>query len=318
MKREISDYFQVVSSNTEIADREYKEFRKMWDSCARSLYLTEAPLHVDIEVTNACNLKCSMCERNMMTRKIGYMDYGLFCRIIDQCAEYRITSVKLNLWGESILHKEIFNMVRYAKKNRIHTQFNTNATLVTEENARRLVECGLDRITFSVESMVKDDYENKRRGAKFETTIKNIEDFIKIKPIGKKPLLTLQFIRMKSNCNDIPLFVDKFKDAVDFISVTNITSVDGNPEILKESMVDYKKLSKRPCPQLWLRLSVFWNGDVTVCCQDYNGVLVIGNIRDRSLKELWQSKELNALRERHKRLNFSKTLCEPCTANHKH
>jgi len=274
-------------------------------------------VHIDIELTNACNLKCSMCERKFMTRKMGYMDYGLFCKIIDQCAEAGICSVKLNLWGESLLHKDFFKMVGYAKEKGLFTQFNTNVTFVTKEVSSKLISCGLDRVTFSVEGFMSDLYESSRRGADFEKVRKNIENFIKLKPIGEKPLLTLQMIRMKKSFKYIPDFIKEFQDRVDFISVTNITAITGKPEILEESLIDYKSLSKIPCPEICLRLSVFWNGDVTVCCQDYEGFLTIGSIKENSLLELWHSEKLNKLRERHKKLDFSGLICEVCTANYK-
>ncbi len=317
MTRRFEGYHQVVNANAGPKEERYSQFRRKWDHCSKDLHLNDVPLHVDIEATNACNLRCSMCERNSMTRSVGNMDYALFTGIIDQCVRFGIYSVKLNLWGESILHRDIFKMIGYARKRGVHTQFNTNATFITKDNAMRLIASGLDRLTISIESIAEGAYEKTRKGGKLGTTLENIENFISVKPLGETPLLTIQFIRMKHNHKDIPAFIEKFKDRVDFVSVTNITSVDGNADILKESMIDYSKLPKVPCSELWLRLSVFWNGDVTVCCQDYNGALTIGNIKENSLKELWHSDKLNKLRESHRRLNFRDTACKDCTANHK-
>lgn len=317
MKNKYSKIHQIAHSNMPAEDAGYKEFRKQWDSYAESLEVSPCPLHVDIEITNACNLRCCMCERNMMKRKVGYMDFGLFRSIIDQCAEFDIYSVKLNLWGESVLHPDFFKMIEYAKGRGVHTQFNTNATFVTADVIKRLISSGLDRITISVESVMKEMYEDIRKGAEFPAISKNIEDFIRLKPVGQRPYLTLQFINMKKNRDYIEGFVGKFRDRVDFISVTNISATSGDPEILKESTIDYSPLPKIPCSELWHRLSVFWNGDVTACCNDYEGFLKIGSIKGKSLKELWHSKEMDAIREKHKKLDFSGLICEVCTINRK-
>lgn len=317
MEEKYTKCYQLVSANTQDDDKRYKDLRRDWNYCAKNLKLNPQPLHVDIEITNACNLKCRMCERQFMTRKIGYMDYDFFCKIIDQCVESGILSVKLNLWGESFLHKDLFKMIKYAKKNDIFCQFNTNVTFLNKENAKKLIDSGLDRITFSIESIRKELYEDTRRGANYEKMMENLESFINSKPVGKKPYLTLQMIRMKKNHKYIQEFIDRYKERVDFISVTNVGAGCGDPEILKESLIDYKAFPKIPCSELWLRLSIFWNGDVTACCHDYDGFLKIGNLKESSLKDLWNSKKLQELRERHRKLDFSGLLCYNCTANYK-
>ena len=317
MEEKYTKCFQVVHANTEDQDKRYRDLRRDWDYYAKTLELSPCPTHIDIEITNACNLRCSMCERNLMTRKVGFMDYDLFCGIIDQCAQFGIRSVKLNLWGESLLHKDLFRMIEYAKKRGIFCQFNTNVTFLNRENIEKLLKSGLDRITFSIESIRKELYENTRTGAGFETMMENLEGFIGKKPPGKKPYITLQMIRMKRNHMYMQEFINRYKDRVDFISVTNVNAACGDPEILKESMIDYKKFPKVPCVELWLRLSVFWGGDVAVCCQDYDGFLKIGSIKDKTLKELWNSKELNDLRQRHRNRDFSNLLCNTCTANYR-
>jgi radical SAM protein with 4Fe4S-binding SPASM domain len=66
---------------------------------------------------------------------------------------------------------------------------------------------------------------------------------------------------------------------------------------------------------LWDTLVVLANGDVTVCCYDYNGVLNIGNIKNNSIKELWNSPQLKQLRKIHYKRGFDKIpLCSKCDA----
>lgn len=318
MKKDVTkDYFEIAHSNTTVEEKRYLEYRRKWDYYTEIKEVGPAPLHVDIEVTSVCNLECFMCERHKMTRKNGFMEYTSFCRIVDECANSGVYSVKLEGWGESLLHKDIFRMIGYAKQRGLFTSFNSNATLATEDKIRGLIDAGLDRITLSVESLNKDIYESIRRGAKLEETLENIESFIRLKPIGAKPLLTLQIMKMKKNQDYIADFVKRYKDRVDFISMTNVTSVTGDSDILKESLVDYKSLPKIPCPQLWQRLSIYWNGDVTACCGDNDGHLKLGNIKKASLSELWNGERLNELRKRHKRRDFKGLICETCTANHR-
>ena len=62
------------------------------------------PLEVHIENTNACDAHCIMCPREKMTRKTGFMDYDLFCKIIDQIVStWGIDSIHLHGFGEPLL-----------------------------------------------------------------------------------------------------------------------------------------------------------------------------------------------------------------------
>ncbi|MBU0995474.1 MAG: radical SAM protein [Proteobacteria bacterium] len=310
--------FQVIGTDSWQKENErYKQMRAEWDDVGEKLYVTKAPLHVDIELTNDCNLKCAMCERNFMTRDVGYMAFSLYQNIIGQCAENDILSVKLNLWGESVMHPELRKMISYAKqKGIVNTQFNSNASLLNETICRDLVESGLDRLTLSIDSLKKGTYEHIRIGSKINQVVENIDTLTRIKKeLGSKtPFITAQIIQMKSNQGGIQPFVNQFKDKVDYVSVTNICAASGDRRILKQSLLSFTG-KKFPCPEIWHRLSISFDGHVTVCCQDYNFDLEIGNLKDSDIVSLWHGKALTELRERHKHLDFKNTLCQTCTAN---
>jgi MoaA/NifB/PqqE/SkfB family radical SAM enzyme len=50
------------------------------------------------------------------------------------------------------------------------------------------------------------------------------------------------------------------------------------------------------CKQLFKYIAILWNGDVTLCCSDLTGSKVIGNVSDRSIKDIWRSEEYEKLR----------------------
>jgi radical SAM protein with 4Fe4S-binding SPASM domain len=67
------------------------------------------------------------------------------------------------------------------------------------------------------------------------------------------------------------------------------------------------------CPQIWQRMAVWWNGTIMPCNQDDDGLLALGNIKDTTIKEAWQSKELNRIRGMHKEgLAHQITACDGC------
>lgn len=94
----------------------------------------------------------------------------------------------------------------------------------------------------------------------------------------------------------------------DLVSVgrTQLNLVDfenfGLNEKEKERLIDLKsqeslvKTRFLKCPEVFDKLTVFWDGRVTACCGDYNGLMVLDDISNTSLKEIWQSEILNRFR----------------------
>ena len=86
-----------------------------------------------IEPTNTCNLRCTFCfVTEGMTRNEGFMDLGLFKKVIDDTPE--LEHLCMHNWGEPLLHKEIFEMFDYAHQAGVkYIVMNTNGTLLTDK-----------------------------------------------------------------------------------------------------------------------------------------------------------------------------------------
>ena len=308
--------FAVVADSTAALEVRFKKSRQRWEHVSRTLEMTEAPLHVDIELTNVCDIQCAMCERRLMKRPLGMMSMEMFKQIVAECDEIGVDSVKLNLWGEPVLHKELAEMVRHAKNNsQLILQFNTNANRLTPEISSALVSSGLDKLTISLDGVSKETYEKVRCGSNFERVVRNVNALLEAKKDADAslPLVTLQIIRMDITADEIDAFVETWKDRVDYVSVTNIGSTTADNKVLSHSLREKKRKGFRPCQQLWQRLSVLWDGTVTVCCNDFDGFLAIGKFGETPLIELWKGEKLTTLRERHKKLHFDHLICESCS-----
>ena len=113
------------------------------------------PMIVDIEITNECNLKCRMCNRQIMTRKTGYMDKRLFKKIIDECAKYR-AAIRLIRWGEPFLHPHIIEFCEYVKSKGLKLHITNNGMVMTKCHMRALINYGVDSIIFSMQGINPD------------------------------------------------------------------------------------------------------------------------------------------------------------------
>lgn len=290
----------------------YREYRKKWYEYPKKAIVNEFPLHLDIESTNACNLRCPMCGRNFMTEKIGYMDWKLYKKIIDEGAEHNLPSVKLNYRGEPLLHPKLVEMVKYAKDSGIiEVQFNTNGLLLDEKKASELIDAGLDRIIISFDGATKETYEKIRVGSNYDIVVSNIKRFVKMRGERglKRPCLRVQMINMEETRNEIDSFVKMWKPIANKLGI--ITKRERDP---KRKDMSYRKAF--PCPQIWQRMMICWDGEVRMCCGDWFGEIVVGDANKDNLFDLWHGETYERMRELHSRGEFNKIpVCARCEVN---
>ena len=127
------------------------------------------PETVIIEVTNACNLNCLMCGNRHMMRKIGYMEYDLFKKIIINIKGYA-KKVRLYSTGEPTLHPNLLEMIGYVHSAGIkNVSVSTNATLLDEGMSEKILKNNFtpELIQFSVEGWSPDTYETSYKGNKY-------------------------------------------------------------------------------------------------------------------------------------------------------
>lgn len=267
------------------------------------------PKWIHIEPTNYCNAKCYFCANRTLKRKFGYMDSQIFQKAIDEISLYGIDHLSLHLLGEPLLHQDIFNMVAYAKSkgNIRQIDFSTNGALLTDDNIERVIASGLDLIAVDMDGATAETYENARRGLKFETTVRNLKHLIEaVGRSGKKrPLILIQAIQTPQIQNEMELFRQQWEPIVTGKEYVIVQSkryewFSGAKPDDVSSTADWGIPSpfyvRLPCRLLEYQLNICWNGDVTHCCLDANGILNIGTFPNQSLEDIWQGEKARQLR----------------------
>jgi len=303
-------------------DNKYWVYRNKWEHNPKHFILEDAPLHLDIEPTNACNLKCPMCPRTVLLNKpsesdfkVGHMQLDTYKKIIDEAVEIGVYSVKLNWLGEPLVHPDIVEMVSYAKrKGIIDVMFNTNGVLLTKEISNGLIEAGLDKLFFSFDSPDKEKYEQIRVGADYDATLNNIKKFIELRNLhGDISTLTrVSMVLMESNETEYNNFVNLFKDITDIVAY-----VEYRKPIGQDKQGEYFP-RRFACSQLWQRMFISWDGDVIVCCVDSEKEYIVGNIHKESIRDIWINDKYTRIRESHKSGNcFKADICKKCDLPYK-
>jgi MoaA/NifB/PqqE/SkfB family radical SAM enzyme len=251
------------------------------------------PEIVQIESTNICNAKCVFCPRDEMHRKQGIMSFELFTKIVDECAELGITHLRVHNYGEPFVDRKLVEKVRYAKQKGIQeVGMISNGSLITEQVARGMIDAGLDAINISVDASGKDVFESTRIGLKYDKVIANIERLVRIRAESgkRRPKLILSFVR-QNNSADEQAFIEHWRKIADKIHITDLHNWGGT--LHQQSDVNY------PCYRPWLTFTVLWDGRVSLCCADFDGHTILGDMNTSSIKEIWNNERYLSVRREH-------------------
>ncbi|HIH13209.1 MAG: hypothetical protein A3C43_05935 [Candidatus Schekmanbacteria bacterium RIFCSPHIGHO2_02_FULL_38_11] len=294
-KVEINGNFHVLKKKglSPFEMQKYGEYRRKWEEYPMQRIVDRFPIHLDIEATSACNLKCPFCITTHANFKNGLMQYGIFKTIIDEGSEKGLYSLKLNWRGEPLIHPKLPEMIAYAKgKGIVDVFMNTNAALLTEEKSRKLIDAGIDRIIISFEGYEKELYESQRVGAVFEKTVENIRRFMAVRKELKKsfPWVRIQTVmleELKAKREEYAGFWGEFVDEVAYVDLKN--------EVNRIAVGE----SDWVCPQLWQRLTISWDGRIMPCVNDTFCNMCLGKIPEMNIERAWKSEKLEKMRGLH-------------------
>ena len=262
------------------------------------------PYRLWVEPTSRCNLKCPMCpNKSLGEDDKGMMEMDLYRRVIDQAAAF-VHDMNIHHRGESLLHPQLPEMVGYAAERGIAVKLHTNATLLDEEKSHQLIRSGLDLISFSFDGVDAETYERYRKGASFETTVGNIINFLRIKkelgsakPTAVLEMMDLSGVDRRYNLDGKDAFQRRFNGLpLDRLAIKRPHNFGGSVRLSPGGDPSLKPLT--PCTILWHSLVVLWNGDVAPCPQDFFGEMVMGNVREERLVDIFNAQKLVALRQK--------------------
>jgi len=285
------------------------------------------PKVIDIELTNACNLKCPLCPTtNLMKRKIGFISLENFKKIVDQLPK-QVKTITLGYAGEMTLNQEFPKMISYARKKGFNVDLFTNGTC---KRTKEIIESKPTNILYAMDGASKETQESYRIGSKFEEVLENLKNLVKIKKeFGyTEPKIILQFIVMKNNQHELKEIIKLAKEiGVDQLDLKPVSLYEDmfnkdkkelfdsylpqNTDITRYKIEKKLKINKPIiCPAVFSSL-IYYNGDVSICCYDYDGIHKLGNVFEEDFKTIWKSKKYKNIRKMIIKKDL--TLCKKCT-----
>jgi sulfatase maturation enzyme AslB (radical SAM superfamily) len=272
-----------------------------------------------IDTVSYCNLRCSMCVHEVMTRKRGVMPWDLYVKIIDEIARERPEArVWLVFFGEALIIKRrspsIFDMIRYAKDAGLQdVVLNSNACLLDESAAVSLIESGLDGIYVGIDAFTPETYSELRVGGDHGTVVANVQRLLRLKEEMRSPHpdVYVQFVVMDQNEAELDDFVAFWNAQKAKVKIRPKVSWGG---LIDAQAMDLGGEERWPCTWAMRSLSITDQGDAVLCPVDLDARCVVGEVRSSSIAAVWGG-FLRDVRRAHAehRWDDLPDLCRACT-----
>jgi len=253
------------------------------------------PRAVQFQTLSTCNAKCSFCCHCNSPDEIphGRMEDSLINKIIKECGRSLVGRVSPYLTNEPLLDKRmptIFRDIKKASWLPVKTRITTNASLLNSEVAENLIKAKLDNIWISVNGYSKETYEASM-ALDFEQTMENIDKFLllKQKMKAKRPKVTITTLRTRLVSPEIEYARQYWADRDVSFKVHAVDNRVGLDEFEQVCPEDAAKAPRRKCDLFLKQAYIVENGDMILCCHDWKQSVVVGNITNSSIAEVWNS-----------------------------
>lgn len=293
---------------------------------------TGYPYRISVEPTNYCNARCPLCPTgaSQLRRKKGFMDMKLYKKMIDEVSG-KTSSIILWNYGEPFLHPHIFEMIDYAKNNKLHIVASTNGYVFYSINQiNKLANSKLDKLIVSIDGATDKTNAMYRKNVNYKKVISGLKKFMTIKrKTGQKlPLVEIQFIVMKHNQHEIPKIMKLAKRLGDAISLKKVNTLmveginhqdwlpdDNRLTRYKKNIIEKaipRKQNFHNCPLVWYSIVVNYDGTINPCCYDYQGEVILGDLNNQKVRDVWTGKKMQAWRKSIIRDRRNNKICRNC------
>ena len=334
----------------------YEAYRREWNRREADQDASDHPVHVDLETVAVCDLRCGSSEEDPQgfcqiwthehirtqgfdehTYQRGYMDPVLYGRMLQQCADVGVSSIKLNYRGEPSLHPRIVSFVREARALGFpDIMMNTNGNGLARKQPdlfAKLVEAGITDLMFSVDACDPDTYVRQRVGGSWEVLLNSVRSAVRTRDEGKgAPDLKIRASIVRTHLNAEAVDSGRMEEfwrakmGVDWLSVSECYFPAGIQHHWKAAVWRQMDAAQFQCPDPFRRMVVTWDGRHTMpCCQGFtleiDGGPVVSAQGFRpmvTLREAWASANFERLRNAHRRKTWDRPgaegepICQHC------
>ena len=263
------------------------------------------PFCVQIELTEGCNLRCSFCGLNGIRGKDNDFKFmtqdtaRTLCRRMRETGDWR-PRIEFAMHGEPTAHPELVEMIQLFRE-----ELPRECHMMMTSNGYGLIKTPtetIDALLHSLNVLALDWYENVKLVPKILATYRG-----RHKPKRYPADADANpHRRRKPDEHDLVIVQDIQKAEKGTHASINNHCGSGAPKN------DHGQ--GRRCAKPFREMSVRYDGNVAICCNDWRGEYRIGNVVRMPLEQLWNGPAMRAARRKlyHGERDFGP--CEGCDA----
>lgn len=278
-------------------------------------------MDISLELSSLCNMACTYCyhgDKKNLPFKQATMPWETIQKIITQAHELGVNSLKFNWRGESTLNPHFAAATNMAKKLANGSTFidrltNSNFKF---DSSKSEIFAGLasqTKVKVSYDSFLPYVFESQRYQGDHALTTRNIDKFYNWP--GRDNIIVIQAVRTALNKDEDIEGQAKKRWPSALISIRDMVEGRINRDLtnIKHKSRDYSE--RQSCIQAHARLIFDWDGTAVPCCPDIKQELKLGNIRDKTVSEIFNSQEAFRIRQDLiSRKAFENSPCKNCSS----
>lgn len=274
------------------------------------------PNRVLLEMTSVCNMNCRMCPRHNLKRPSIDFNKDLYLKVVDELDQYGVEGVWLFHLGEPILHKNWKEIVDYVgkKKNIEMIWFSTNGVAFNEDCIDFILNSNITFLNYSLHGTNEKTFEYVSPKIYYKQVRGHLDLLLeKKKKLGKGPIIHIQMIDQEGTRGNINEFLETFYGSGEIVSINTLEYVNlennkfglerKRPGVVKKCT----RISRGDC-------FIVSNGDVQPCDAAYNSEILLGNVKEKSVYDIWNSAARKKILELNEKGEMYKMdHCKKCT-----
>jgi radical SAM protein with 4Fe4S-binding SPASM domain len=211
------------------------------------------------------------------------------------------------LQNEPLLDKRLPDAIRHIKRvlPHVRTMINTNGSGLVPSVLERLVDAGLDHINYSLNALTEETFERVHTHLSFDAVMSNLRHLIDNKPSSLA--VTVRSMVVRASAMEFA-FPKRFSDLPDLMEQAGVEyrinaicnragTLEGWEDLIVFEHTDHLR-HNRYCHDLFENVEILYNGDVIACCNDWAREMVMGNLADQTLAEVWNGNTARVRREK--------------------
>lgn len=277
------------------------------------------PKYLSIQTTSFCNATCIFCPYPEIENRFPFkiMDMDLYKKIIDECCNYEVEGVILNMNNEPLTDPYLVERINYAKNKLPEScvHFLTNGVSLTEELTDKLLDSKLDWIGISFHGIQRETVE-RTMGIPFDTTFTRINNFVekakKVKDLKEYIMITFLNHKYLDSQEKKEAFNYWERKGIKRISyhespISRAGNVNSLPSPHRDRVIGC-------CSELTNEMiHILEDGKVNLCCMDWRREVILGDLSKKSIYNIWNGKRKDVWDMIYGKKNMPEDfLCKSC------